>query len=84
MEIWNNLFNAFTLFTISAIFLKGFIVKREGYYIAGSILGLIFGLLLFLVLVSSLISGEIKFSYGIFGLCTIPYLIKVKKIYSRA
>ena len=90
LDILNgNYANSFVLFTISATFLKGFIAKKRSYYIGGAIIASIFGILSFLVFASTyidmLLGGNegIKFSYGVFGILALPYLITIKKIYSK-
>ncbi len=84
-----NYANSFVSFTVSAVFFKGFVVKKESYYLGGAILAFVFGLLSLMVFVStyldSFLNGEMsaKFSYGIFGLSTLPLLLTVKKKYSK-
>lgn len=81
--------NSFVLFTISAVFLKGFVVKKRSYYVGGALIASIFGILSCLVLASTYADilltgeGEVKFSYGVFGILALPYLLTIKKIYSK-
>ncbi|WP_457550031.1 hypothetical protein [Archaeoglobus sp.] len=82
-ELKNSYANSFVLFTVSAVFLKGAITKKEGYYLAGSILGLAFGVLMLLSTVASyadtFFGGRANVSYGIVGISTLPYLLIVRK-----
>ena len=84
LELRNSYANSFVLFTVSAVFLKGVITKKEGYYLAGSILGLAFGVLMILSAIASyadtFFGGEgANVSYGIVGISTIPYLLIMRK-----
>jgi len=85
-----NYANSFVLFTISAVFFKGFIIKKESYYIGGAIIASIFGILSLIVLASTYVDtflneeASFKFSYGLFGILALPYLFMVKKIYSKS
>ena len=83
LELRNSYANSFVLFTVSAVFLKGVITKKEGYYLAGSILGLAFGVLMILSAIASyadtFFGGELSVSYGITGVATLPYLLIMRK-----
>ncbi len=74
LELRNNLLNSFVLFTISAIFFKGFLVSKDNYYFVGTILAIVFAILMTLVFVSNL-----TFSYGVFGYITLPYFFKLRR-----
>ncbi|ADB57222.1 hypothetical protein [Archaeoglobus profundus] len=83
-ELKNSYANSFVLFTISAVFLKGVVTKKDGYCLAGSILGLAFGVLMILSAMASyadtFLGGEdANFSYGIVGISTLPYLLMMKR-----
>ncbi len=69
LELKSSIFNAFVLFTISATFLKGFIVKKENYYFVASIIALAFAILMLLVFLAG--NG---LSYGLAGFVTLPYI----------
>ncbi|KUJ94759.1 hypothetical protein [Archaeoglobus fulgidus] len=66
-----TLMNAFVLGTITATFAKGVVVRRDSYLFVASLLAAAFSVLMILVYMAS---GS--FSYGIFGLVTVPYLVK--------
>lgn len=84
-----NYANSFVLFTISAVFFKGFVVKKRSYYVGGAVISSIFGILSCLVFASTYVDvlltgeGDVKFSYGVFGILALPYLFTIKKIYSK-
>ena len=70
-ELRNSPLNAFVLFTISATFFKGEVVKRRSYRYIASILATVFGVLM---LLRTFAIGS--FSYGIFALLAAPLLLK--------
>jgi len=83
-ELRNSYANSFVLFTVSAVFLKGVVTKKKGYYLAGSILGSVFGVLMILSAVASyadtFLGGEFaNVSYGVVGISTLPYLLIMRK-----
>lgn len=74
IEIRRNLLNSFVLFTISAIFFKGFMKSKENYYFVGTLIGTIFAVLSLLVFVATT-----ELSFGLFGFLVMPYLFVLKR-----
>lgn len=66
-----TLMNAFVLGTITATFAKGVVVRRDSYLFVASLLAAAFSVLMILVYIAS---GS--FSYGIFGVAAVPYVVK--------
>jgi hypothetical protein len=75
LELGKSILNAFVLFTVSAIFLKGFLIKKTNYYFVAGILAFSFSVLMFLVFLAT---GE--FSYGVFGIVSV-LVLRVKQKY---
>ncbi len=75
LEAFKSVPNAFVMFTVSAVFLKGTLKNRRSYHLGASIIGFVFGVISILSMLSSYIVGDFTFSYGFVGLFTLPYLL---------
>jgi len=74
IEVKKSIPNSFVLFTISAIFLKGFIVSKENYYFVGTLIAIIFALLSLLVFFATK-----EFCYGLLGFFVLPYFLVLRR-----
>ncbi|WP_202319244.1 hypothetical protein [Archaeoglobus neptunius] len=66
-----SLMNAFVLGTITAIYLKGLVVKKSSYATVASLIAASFSTLMILVY---LVSGS--FSFGMLGILALPHAVK--------
>jgi hypothetical protein len=74
LEVERSFMNAFVLTTISAVYLKGFLVRKTSYAFVASIIAVIFAILQTLVFLAN---GEI--SYGIVGYLSLPIVLWYRK-----
>jgi len=80
-EFGNSPMNSFVLLVIAALYLKGFLLKKDSYVLVGSLIALIFAVLSTLALLASYansaILGEefkLRFELGIIGYIGLAFL----------